>query len=566
MVNQQPGTASPRLALRITLVILALLLTTVFVGREVYGRLILPAPPLNFDEAAHSLPGYYILRDVLRLDARAFWGDTHIQTLWPPGFSYLQAPVLLLLGLSDDAARFFSFITLSLAMLMGIAVIWSIKPEYTPAAGLVSGLIALSAPGWLMLGGLALQETPVALVACVVFWCFLRALRTQHTRWFVFTGCMLFFLFLTKYNYAAFALASIGLVDLGERVRKARANQFAMFLRQLFTAHNVITFIAIYLPVLFGLIFWFYGGTDIVPASVKWRDFNFFVTNENSGYAFWSAENLLFYVRATIDWLMPHPLLALVAMLGAIWAVARIRHPGVTLLALFFTIGFVLATVHPLKSDRYVTPVFPSLWALTGLGAADLLTLAGNRLSGRLAATCAKRWVIRSQTLFACAFVVILFAGAAASWLTWFPRQQPIWRGDVADSLRAASRQIVDWQAPDRPVLIIGTFGELSPPLFEWRLRTQPGFANGNIQYDAPPGDGSQIERVQHWLVANPGTQVTLIQLDKQAALYNTGDMQSKNSWRQSLVEQFNQVQGYKLVKSTPYPGAGLLISYYLPQ
>jgi hypothetical protein len=71
---------------------------------------------------------------------------------------------------------------------------------------------------------------------------------------------------------------------------------------------------------------------------------------------------------------------------------------------------------------------------------------------------------------------------------------------------------------------------------------------------------------VQHWLVANPGTQVTLIQLDKQAALYNTGDMQSKNSWRQSLVEQFNQVQGYKLVKSTPYPGAGLLISYYLPQ
>ena len=184
--ENQPALRRQRYA---TLAVAAvLLLVSVIVGREVYARLILPAPPLNFDEAAHSLPGYYILRDVLRLDARAFWGDTHIQTLWPPGFSYLQAPVLFALGLSDDAARFFSFIALTLAALMSVAVIWSIKPEYAPAAGLASGLTALSAPGWLMLGGLALQETPVALVAFVAFWAFLRALRTQHIGWFVFTG------------------------------------------------------------------------------------------------------------------------------------------------------------------------------------------------------------------------------------------------------------------------------------------------------------------------------------------------------------------------------------------
>src|SRR5689334_19981251 len=96
----------------IVLVTVCLLIVAAFVGREVYQRLIVTAPPLNFDEAAHSLPGYYIMRDVLRLDARAFWGDTHIQTLWPPGFSYLQAPVLFLLGLTDDAARLFAFVAL----------------------------------------------------------------------------------------------------------------------------------------------------------------------------------------------------------------------------------------------------------------------------------------------------------------------------------------------------------------------------------------------------------------------------------------------------------------------
>ncbi|HEY3341569.1 MAG TPA: glycosyltransferase family 39 protein, partial [Anaerolineae bacterium] len=186
-----------------------LLVIAVLIGREVYQRLILTAPPLNFDEAAHSLEGYYIMRDVLRFDVRAFWGDTHIQTLWPPGFSYLQAPVLFALGRTDDAARLFSYIALVLAMLLSIPVIWAIRPEDAPCAVLVSGLTALSAPGWLSLGGLALQEAPVALVAFIVFWCFLQALRTQRMRWYVFTGFAWFFLFLTKFNYAAFALASI---------------------------------------------------------------------------------------------------------------------------------------------------------------------------------------------------------------------------------------------------------------------------------------------------------------------------------------------------------------------
>jgi hypothetical protein len=541
-----------------------LLVIAILVGREVYQRLIVPAPPLNFDEAAHSLEGYYIMRDVLHLDARAFWGDTHIQTLWPPGFSYLQAPVLFALGRTDEAARLFSYIALVLVTLMSIPVIWSIRTEDAPIAVMVSGLIALSAPGWLSIGGLALQEAPVALVAFVVFWCYLRALRTQRMRWYVLTGAAWFFLFLTKFNYAAFALASIMLVDAGERLRRAYGQHvpFRQGLRRLFAPLEVGRLIALYLPMVLGLIFWFFGGTDIVPTATKWRDFQFFVTNENSGYAFWSAQNLLFYVRATADWLMPHPALAALALLLAVWAVARIRHQGVTLLALFFVLGFVLATIHPLKSDRYVAPVFPALWALSGLGAADVLALITRRFTGTTPVSVMRR----SSLIGKAALLLIAFAIAVASWLAWFPRQQPIWAGQAADGLREASHQIVDWQQPERPVLIIGTFGELSPPLFEWRLRTQGAFANGNIQYDAPPGDGSEIERVQHWLQANPGTQVTLIQLDVNSPLYNTADMQNKNDWRQTLVRQFGQVNGYRLVQSASYPGAGLVISYYLPE
>ncbi|HEY3342236.1 MAG TPA: glycosyltransferase family 39 protein [Anaerolineae bacterium] len=574
-MDQQPVVALSELNTRnrrLTLLTGALLLViAILIGREVYQRLILTAPPLNFDEAAHSLEGYYIMRDVVRFDVRAFWGDTHIQTLWPPGFSYLQAPVLFALGRTDDAARLFSYIALALAMLLSIPVIWAIRPEDAPCAVLVSGLIALSAPGWLSLGGLALQEAPVALVAFIVFWCFLKALRTQRMRWYVVTGFAWFFLFLTKFNYAAFALASIMLVDAGEHVRRALRQggpndrpAFRQFMGRLTTPREIGAFIALYLPIVLGLVFWFYGGTDIVPTSTKWRDFQFFVTNENSGFPFWSAQNLLFYVRAAADWLMPHPVLAVLALALAAWAVARIRHQGVTLLALFFVIGFALATVHPLKSDRYVAPVFPSLWVLSGLGAANLLAVVMPKL--RIADPLSSSFSRRPSFIGALALVLAAFAIAAASWLTWFPRLQPVWSGSVADELRAASNQIVAWQQPERPVLIVGTFGELSPPLFEWRLRPQAAFANGNIQYDAPPGDGSEIERVQHWLQANPGTQVTLIQLDKNSALYNTADMQNKNDWRQTLVEQFGQVNGYRLVRSVSYPGAGLVVSYYLPE
>jgi hypothetical protein len=77
---------------RIRLVAGVLVLISAFIGREVFLGLIAPAAPLNFDKAAHNLPGYYVLRDILALDLCALRGDFHIQTLWPLGFSLLQAP------------------------------------------------------------------------------------------------------------------------------------------------------------------------------------------------------------------------------------------------------------------------------------------------------------------------------------------------------------------------------------------------------------------------------------------------------------------------------------------
>ncbi len=524
-----------------------LVLLSVLVGREVFLRLIAPAAPLNFDEAAHSLPGYYVLRDILALDLRALWGDFHVQTLWPPGFSLLQAPFLGVLGRSDESARLFAYVMLVATALVGCAIAYRINPELAPLAGLASGLIALSAPGWLFVGSWAMQETPVAFVIFVAFWLFLSALQTRRIVWFVLTGCALYFLFLTKYNYAAFAVAAVGMVDLGERIHRRQA--------------DFVSMLALYVPLALGILFWFFGGTDIVPTEVKWRDFRFFVTNEDSGYPFWSAENLLFYVRTTFDWLMPGPLPAVVALLGAAWAVVRFRHAGVTLLAVFFALGFVLATVHQLKADRYITPLFPSLWLLTGLGFAGLIRAWQARIGDREA----QRSLGSLSTLVP---VLVLLAAASWSWLTWLPQLQPVWAGHLADDLRAASHRIVQWQQADRPVLIIGTFGELSPPLFEWRLRPLPAFGNTPhpIQYDAPPVEGpDDIARVQRWLDENPGAQVTLIQVDEWSPVYQTDDMRNKNEWRQRIVRAFGEVRGYRLVDEVTYPDSGLTIRYYLP-
>jgi hypothetical protein len=333
-----------------------------------------------------------------------------------------------------------------------------------------------------------------------------------------------------------------------------------------FTSHfSLFTFAALYAPLILGVLFWFFGGTDIVPTEVKWRDFRFFVTNEDSGYPFWSPENLLFYVRTMFDWLMPSPLLAIAALLGAGWAVARIRHPGVTLLALFFTLGFTLATLHQLKADRYITPLFPSLWLLTGLGFADLVKAIRDwRLE--IGDCNSKSPISNLQSLIA---IALLFAVTAWSWLTWMPRQQPVWAGNLADDLRRASAQVTAWQQADRPTLIIGTFGELSPPLFEWRLRPLPAFANTPhpIQYDAPPVEGpSDIARVQRWLEENPNAQVTLIRVDESSPLYQTNDMRNKNAWRQDIVRAFDQVEGYRLVDQHDYAQSGVTISYWLPQ
>ena len=553
---------------RTWLVASVLVLISVFVGREVFLRLIAPAAPLNFDEAAHSLPGYYVLRDVLAFDLRALWGDFHIQTLWPPGFSLLQAPFLGILGRSDESARLFAYLMLVATALMACAIAHQIDPELAPLAGLASGLISLSAPGWLFVGSWAMQETPVAFVTFVSFWSFLRALRTQRTAWFFLTGCALYFLFLTKYNYAAFAIAAVGIVDLGERIRKLRGRRTQPSSQPTFDARSSAlgsqrSLVALYAPLVFGLLFWFLAGTDVVPTEVKWRDFRFFVANEDSGYPFWSAENLLFYVRATTDWLMPGPLPAVAALLGAALAVIRVRHPGVTLLAVFFTLGFTLATVHQLKAERYITPLFPSSWLLTGLGFAWLVRKrqSGERRAAPWSVAC-------GDNLRSVLATLLLLSMTGLSWWAWLPRLQPVWAGHLANDLRAASHRVAGWQQPDRPVLIIGTFGELSPPLFEWRLRPLPAFANTPlpIQYDAPPVDGpSDIARVQRWLNENPGAQVTLIRVDEWSPLYQTDDMRKKNEWRQRLVRAFGEIRGYRLMEEIAYPNSGLTISYYLP-
>ncbi len=491
-------------------VALILTVASIVVGQQVHERLIVPAAPLNFDEAAHSLPGYYMLRDIRNLDARALWADFHIQTLWPPVYSLLQAPVLGLLGYSDANARVFAYLVLVAAVFMACLVARQIDERFAPLAGLVSGLLALSAPGWLFVGSWAMQETPVAFMALTTFAVFLKALNSRALRWFALTGLMLVGLFLTKYNYAAFALAAIGVVDLGVRLRRFGADRRPRSL-------ELTSFAALYAPVLLGVAGWFYTGTEIAPTAVKWRDFAFFVANEDSGYAFWSADNLLFYVRAAADWLMPHPLVFALVLLAAGYAVLRVRHPGVALLALFFVLGFVLATLHQLKSPRYITPIFPALWLLAGIGAAAFALNPVNRNRARV-------------------IVVGTIALALASWLWWLPRLQPVWAGANARDLRALSDQVVRWQDPARPVLIIGTFGELGPPYFEWRLRPLPGFANTPlaVNYDAPPVDGADdIERIKNWLAKNPGAQITLIDVGESSPLFNTNDMQQKNLWKQ---------------------------------
>ncbi|MDW8293565.1 MAG: hypothetical protein RML84_10780 [Anaerolineae bacterium] len=542
-----------RLAWRIAGALAVVLAAAWVVGAEVYARLILPAPPLNFDEAAHSLPGYYVLRDILALDLRALWGDFHIQTLWPPGFSLLQAPFLGVLGRSDESARLFAYLMLVAAALVGFAVASEIAPARAAEAGLVSALIALSAPGWLFVGSWAMQETPVAFVSLVCFWLYLRAQRTGRLVEFAASSAALYFLFLTKFNYTAFALASVLLVQFVRTAGQVHSKGLSALRRA------VAEWLALLLPFVGGVLFWFFGGTDIVPTEVKWRDFRFFITNEDSGYPFWSAENLLFYVRATLDWLMPSPWLALAAALGAGWAIARVRHPGVWLLAIFFGLGFVLATIHPLKANRYITPIFPALWLLTGLGAADFLTWLRHRLERTL------RAALRAAQLV---FWALVGALTLWSWLHWLPNLKPVWAGDAANDLRAAAAQIVRWQQPERPILIIGTFGELSPPLFEWRLRPLPGIGNAPhpIQYDAPPVEGeSDLARVRRWLAEHPSAQVTVITLDERSVLYQTHDMRTKNAWRQALSHAFVRESGYQPLEVVEFPASGLQVRYYLP-
>lgn len=526
-----------------------LAIVSVATGIFVFERLIIQAPPLNFDEAAHSLPGYYILRDVRNLDLHAFWGDFNIQTLWPPGFSLLQAPFLAVFGTSDSGARMFSF-----AMLVAtVALSWLVVNEVSPHSGsmavLIGALASFCAPGWLFTSSWAMQETPVAMVCMVTFFFWARAYNTKSAVWHFATGFSLLFLFVTKYNYAAFALVSIGLVDSVMRLRAIAKYRHAP--GSLKT--DILSMTCLYLPILIGVPAWFLSGTDIVSSATKWRDFSFFVSNEDSGYALLSEQNLLFYVRATTSWLMAGPVAAIICIVGAVWAVVKTKHPGTALLAVYFVAGFILASLHQLKAERYITPLFPSLWLLFGIGAVDVVQwLAAHVIHQQDMSE-------RAKLVVSAGFLAVSTATMAANGA----RLEPVWAGATATDLRLVSDHIVAWQEPDNPLLIIGTFGELGPPLFEWRLRPMPQFAKAKeIQYDAPPGDGDAVARVSSWLRQNPTARVSLIQVAPTSPLFRTNDMQAKNLWKQKLATDVDKFPNLKIERQEQFEETGLRISY----
>ena len=533
------------------LMLVTLVIVCAITGVFVYQRLILTAAPLNFDEAAHSLPGFYILRDVRNLDPRSFWGDFHIQTLWPPGFSLLQAPFLALFGTSDSGARLFSYVML----LATISASWLVAREisfgHAALATWIAALISLTAPGWLYSSSLAMQETAVAFVGMLVFWFWLRAYRTGNLLWHLATGCGLWFMFITKYNYAAFELLSIGLVDFVLRCRNFLHPSSGV--PASVTRFRILAGLAaLYFPILAGIPAWFLTGTDVVSTAIKWRDFSFFVRNEDSGYAMWSNQNLLFYVRTTVNWLMAGWLAAAIPLVGAVWAVLRIRSRGTAMLTIYFVAGFSLASLHQLKADRYITPMFPPLWLLAGLGFAEL----ANSLLSRVQTASYSDVRARLTTLTGClALAIPTMIGNAI-------KLEPVWAGATANDLRTSAQQIVAWQRPDQPVLIVGTFGELGPPLFEWRLRTQPAFDHAqDIQYDAPPGDGDAQTRVQNWLAKHPTAQVTVILIAPTSPLYNTNDMQTKSMWKQDLATVVESMPNLVKESQASYAASGIRIA-----
>jgi 4-amino-4-deoxy-L-arabinose transferase-like glycosyltransferase len=411
--------------------------------------------PFDTDEAFHAGGGLALAMDLRAGDLGAFVVDSYRQSAYPPGFSWLQAPVFLLAGASPLAARMCSLACLLAAALVVYAIGLELDERFGWLIGLVAAALTLSAQTILTYAAMAMLEMPGLLVSLAALWTYLRAAKRPAAWRLALTSLLMALAILTKYPYGTVVVPTILAMEI---------------YRALDGIHNPLKgeilqstrWLWLFGPFAVVMLAWF-------AKPYKIAAFFEYATSQPQQVALLSVENLVYYPRSIALHYAPSPVWALLTLVGVIWAIARWRDERLRLFLIYWVIGMAVMTVKLQKHPRFIATIAPAAHVLTGAMLAWLIA--------KWREVCARRRGMVIVVAVALALCIVASAPVLVERFAAFPSLMQVQyqtdprSGDLADWITA--------QVDRQRFYLVNPWDQFSAAAIEWRLAAR------NVRPDA---------------------------------------------------------------------------------
>jgi 4-amino-4-deoxy-L-arabinose transferase-like glycosyltransferase len=422
-------------------VILLDVLAALLVGSQIIAH---RADPFDTDEAFHANGGLMLALDLRAGDWRAFAVDSYQQSAYPPGFSWLEAPIFLILGASPLVARMCSLATLLASALVIYAIGLELDARFGWLVGLIAAALTLTAQTILAYAAMAMLEVPGLLVSMTALWTYLRANRRPTVGRLVVASLLMALTVLTKYPYGTVVVPTIAVMEIWAAFSTRRAKQ------------TVRRSLWLWGPFVLAMVIWF-------AKPYKVAAFFEYANSQSQQVALLSLENLVYYPRSIALHFDPSPVFALATLAAVVWATVRWRDERTRLFLIYLAIGLLEMTVKLQKHPRFIATIAPAAHILTG---AMLAWLVAHWREG---------WARAKSATVAIALALVVCIAASvpvlAERFALFPSlMQTQYQTDSHSNALAAW---IDEQLPaGQRVFLVNPWDQFSAAALEWYLAT----------------------------------------------------------------------------------------------
>ncbi len=450
------------------LVVLLSLAVAVLIARQIVA---FEDFPFDFDEANHvngALALYLELRD-LNLDG--FLSEFMSQGFYPPGFAWMKAIAFVLFGASSTVARFFSVVSLFLALIVIYLLPLEIDRDYGWLAGLTAVALTLTIQPLLVTSAMVMMEAPGLLATFAMLWIYVRAIKLPTRTRLLSVSLLLILVFLTKFTYGLIVVAAIFLMECSLVVSQAFGTGGQENGPGLLSSSRAVIerrWPWLFGPFLAAMIVWF-----IRPDNIQ--GFLAYASSQPPDQQWITWDNLFFYPRSFANQFVPSPPFALFSVASLIWGIWRWRDPLVRLLVIYFLVGAALMTVNLPKNPRFIATIAPALHILSGLmlGQAVATFRSGDRH---------ERWG-------AAVLIALMLAAAVISVPTVIERftTYPSLL-EIEYETSPQSNEILKWIGEQVPqgerFYVLNYWDQMSPQRIAWDLATEPSDDAENADFD----------------------------------------------------------------------------------